>query len=460
MKDYKRVSYWLESAGDDLTPRSPLDGPLDVDVAILGAGYTGLWTAYYLLRRQPSLKVAILEREIAGFGASGRNGGWCSCGFPLSAGVLKSRYGREAARALELAMIETVDEVGAICQEEGIDAHYTKGGMLRIARGMHQLPLIKRAYAAYDALGLGEHFQLLDAAQTAERIRISKALGALYSPDCASIHPGRLVRGLARAVERRGGTIYEGTEVLDFSTGARPRLLTARGEVRAGTIVLAGEAYLTRLKALHRQLVPVYSLITLTEPLSQAQWAEIGWRQRESVSSNKYTVDYLTRTADGRILFGSRGAPYHFGSRIEDSYDRYPPVHEMIKGLVLEWFPMLRGIAFTHTWGGPVGMPRDSTPTVLYDRAQGLATARGYTGQGVATTNLMGRILADLIGGVTSELTGLCLVGHRSPDWEPEPLRWLGVRYVQGAYARIDQKAERSGRTPSGNTLAERLGAH
>jgi glycine/D-amino acid oxidase-like deaminating enzyme len=132
----------------------------------------------------------------------------------------------------------------------------------------------------------------------------------------------------------------------------------------------------------------------------------------------------------------------------------------MIKGLILEWFPMLQGIKFTHSWGGPVGMPRDSTPSVYYDRADGVATARGYTGQGVATTNLTGRILADLIGGVESPLTRLPMVGHHSRDWEPEPLRWLGVRYVQGAYKRLDEKAERTGQAPSGTSLAERLGAH
>ncbi len=460
MKDYKSYSFWLETAGDDLTPRPALEGSTEVDVAILGAGFTGLWTAYYLLRQQPSLKVAIVEREIAGFGASGRNGGWCTPGFPLSLGMLRKRYGTEAARTLQLAMYQAVDEVGEVCRAEGIDAQYTKGGVLRIARGRHQLPLIRRAYATYDALGLAEHYQLLNAEQTAERIHVSKALGALYSPDCATLHPGRLVRGLARAVERRGGTIYEQTAVTSFTPGAQPRLQTDRGEVRAGAIVLAGEAYLSQLRALHRQLIPVYSLITLTEPLGEEQWAAIGWRCRECVSSNRYTVDYLTRTADGRILFGSRGAPYHFGSRIEDSYDRYPGVHEMIKGLILEWFPMLQGVTYTHSWGGPVGMPRDSTPSVYYDRAEGVATARGYTGQGVATTNLTGRILADLIGGVESPLTRLPMVGHHSRDWEPEPLRWLGVRYVQGAYTRLDEKAERTGQAPSGKSLAERLGAH
>lgn len=459
-RDYRLTSFWLETVDDDLTPRPALDGSRDADVAILGAGYSGLWTAYYLLRRDPGLRIAILEREIAGFGASGRNGGWCSSGFPLTPRVLEERYGREATRALQLAMYDTVDEVGRICCEEGIDAHYIKGGVLRIARGQHQLPAIQQAYETYRQLGLGDRYALLDAAQTAERVRVAGALGALFSPECATIQPAALVRGLARAVERRGGTLYEGTEVTGFETGSSPCLKTIQGEVRAGTIVLCGEAYLTKLPTLHRQLIPVYSLIILTEPLSDQQWREVGWSGQECMSSARYTVDYLSRTADGRILFGSRGAPYHLGSRIADEYDRHEPTYRMIRRLFRDWFPSLSDLRITHTWGGPVGMPRDSMPTVSYDPTIGVATARGYTGQGVATSNLAGRILADLITGTDSPLIHLPPVGHRSPNWEPEPLRWLGVRYVQMAYGRIDARAERTRQAPSGKTLAERLGRH
>jgi glycine/D-amino acid oxidase-like deaminating enzyme len=419
-----------------------------------------LWTAYYLRRRAPSLKVAVIEREIAGFGASGRNGGWCSSGFPVSAGVLRQRYGADAARAVATAMDETVDEVGRVIGEESIDAHYVKGGALRIARGDHQLPAIARAYQTARELGLADRYQLLDSDQLARRIRVTNARGALYDSDCAVIHPGRLVRGLARAVERHGGTIYEQTPVTDYVTGQSPRLLTPYGEVRARTIVLAGEAYLSQLAKLRRQLLPVYSLIVLTAPLATAQWAAIGWEDRETVASNRYTVDYLSRTADGRIVFGGRGAPYRFGSRITDAQDRHAPTHAGLRRMVIEWFPKLQGIEFTHAWGGPLGTPRDWMPTMAYNRASGLATARGYTGQGVATANLAGRILTDLITGEESALTRLPMVNHRSPDWEPEPLRWAGVRFVQQGYGRIDRRAERTGVAPTGHTLAERLGNH
>lgn len=459
-KDYRTYSYWLETSGDDLTPRPPLDGSIDVDVAVLGAGYSGLWTAYYLLQQQPELRIAVVEREIAGFGASGRNGGWCYAGFPLTLGEMARRYGAEGARDVQMAMNETVDEVDRVCRTEGIDCDYHKGGYLRIARGRHQLPIIEKSFDTIQRLGLGDHYRLLSALETEDQVHATDIYGGLYGSEGASIHPGKLVRGLARAVERHGATIYEQTEVTGFQTGSRPALETRQGAVRAKTIVLAGEAYLSRLPQLHRQLIPVYSLISLTEPLSPEQSDAIGWHNRELVSSNKYTVDYLNRTADGRILFGSRGAPYHFGSRIDDSYDRFAPVHDWIKRLLVEWFPSLRDIRFTHSWGGPVGAPRDFTPSFRYDPVEGVATARGYVGQGVATTNLAGRILADLISGVASPLTALPIVGHRSPTWEPEPLRWTGMRYIQRALARIDANAERTGRAPSGTSLAERLMRH
>jgi len=459
-KGYRSYSFWLETAGEDLTPRPSLPGSTDADVAILGAGFTGLWTAYYLLKQDPSLRVVVLESEIAGFGASGRNGAWCSSGFPVTSGELQRRFGREATRDLLLEMRNSVDEVGRVAESEGIDAQYFRGGQLRVARGQAQMPALEHAYQSLRTLGLDEDVRLLDAEETAERIRITDVIGALYNPHCATIHPARLARGLARAVERLGGEIFEQTPVTDYEGGTNPRFVTNAGEVRAGVVVLAGEAYLARLRKLRRQLLPIYSLIVLTEPLSEEQWYAIGWEGRECVASNRYTVDYRSRTADGRILFGGRGAPYHYGSRIRDEYDLHDPTHGMLRRAALEWFPALEGIRFTHAWGGPVATPRDWMPTMSYDPAQGLATARGYTGQGVATANLSGRTLADLILGRRTTITNLPTVNHESRPWEPEPLRWLGARYVQRGLMKVDDHAERTGEPPTGKTLAERLGSH
>jgi glycine/D-amino acid oxidase-like deaminating enzyme len=459
-KDYSSYSFWLETAGEDLTPRPALPGPIDCDVAILGAGFTGLWTAYYLLRQEPSLRVVVLESEIAGFGASGRNGAWVSSGFPVTPGELRRRFGRKAARDLLIEMRNSVDEIGRVAEAEGIDAQYFRGGQLRIARGPAQVPAIHEGYESLRALGLEEDLTLLDAEETADRIRITGAEGALYNPHCATIHPARLARGLARVVERLGGEIFEQTPVTDYEGGTRPKFMTDSGEVRAGAVVLAGEAYLARLRKLHRQVLPIYSLIVLTEPLSEESWAEIGWEGRECVASNRYTVDYLSRTADGRILFGGRGAPYPYGSRIRDEFDRHDPTHNMLRNTARAWFPVLESERFTHTWGGPLATPRDWMTTMSYDPAQGVATAHGYTGQGVATANLSGRTLADLILGRRTDITHLPTVNHESRPWEPEPLRWLGARFVQRGLMKVDDRAEKTGDPPTGKTLAERLGSH
>jgi glycine/D-amino acid oxidase-like deaminating enzyme len=460
-KDYTGYSFWLEDAGETLTPRPAMQRSEEVDVAILGAGYTGLWTAYYLLHNNPGLKVAIIENEIAGFGASGRNGGWCSPRFPISAGLMAKRWGASAARSVLLALQSSVDEIRDVSQRESIDTCFRAAGTLTVARGAHQLPALRSSYAAYESLGMANHYQFLSPEEVAERMRVTDVHGGLYTPDGASIHPGRLVRGLARAVEAHGGSIYEQTAVTGFEGSSNARLITAAGELRARkAIVLAGEAYLTRLRGLHRALLPAYSLICLTEPLTDAQWSQIGWQRGENLASTRNTVVYLTKTPDGRILFGSRGAPYKFASRITDQQDRHADTVALIQRSLLEWFPSLEGIRFTHSWGGPVGMPIDWTPAVRFNPQSRIAFAGGYTGQGVSTSNLAGKMLAGMITGRTTGFESLPFANRRSPNWIPEPLRWLIVRYMQGALLRIDEGAEAGKRTPIDAPIAHFLGKH
>ncbi len=464
-RDYSGVSYWLETSGDSLTPRPALAGPATADVAILGGGYTGLWSAYYLLRHEPSLRVTVLERDVCGFGASGRNGAWCAPGLNISLSRLAHLHGRDAARATYQAISDAVDEIGRVATDEALDIDWRRGGELNVARGPHESPLLEAELEELAKFGFGDRHRLLDEAELAGHLRIDRATGALYSPDAAVIHPGKLARGLANVVERMGATIHEQTEVTDFrprhgSSGAT--LVTPRGPIAADTVVLAGEAYLTRLRRLHRALIPVWSLIVLTEPLPEEIWHDIGWGRHELVGSPRYTVVYLSRTADGRLLFGGRGAPYRFGSPIRDEYDRHAPTHDMLRNLARAWFPALarHDVRFTHAWGGPLGMPRDWHPTIAFDRASGVATARGYVGHGVSTANLAGRTLAELILGRQTERTSLPLVDHRSRNWEPEPLRWLGVRFTQAALGRVDRLAEQSGKPPRGTSLEERLARH
>ncbi|HET7036182.1 MAG TPA: FAD-dependent oxidoreductase [Thermomicrobiaceae bacterium] len=457
MKDYARYSYWLDTCGDDLTPRAPLDGSIAVDVGILGAGFTGLWTAYHLLKRDPSLKVAVVEAEIAGFGASGRNGGWCFSGFPMPIAKLRQNWGDDAARAVMRQMYTAVDNVGQVCREEGIDAHYAKSGTLEIARAPHHLPHLLQMYREYQELGLADHYALLDVEGTAEHLRVAGMEGALLLKEGATVHPARLARGLAHAVERHGGTIYEQTRVTDFTPGPGPTLITERGNVAARVIVLAGEAYLSQLPQLRRQIMPMTSHLVITEPLGDAIWQEIGWERREVIGSSGTMSGYLNKTVDGRIAFGPYRGVYPYGSRISDALDRQEAIFAHGRAAALDWFPMIRGARFTHAWGGVFGIPRDRMPTMSYDPRTGIATGRGYTGEGVATANLSGRVLADLITGADSELTHLPMTAHRSPDWEPEPLRWLGVNAVRKSLARVERQAEQTGRYPDKPTLAQRI---
>lgn len=457
MKNYGGYSFWLETCGDDLAPRPALDGSIDVDVAILGAGFTGLWTAYYLLTKQPSLKVAILEAEIAGFGASGRNGGWCFAGFPITPLALIEKYGYDAARLVSLEMYKAVDEVGRVTQEEGIDAHYAKGGELEIARADYDLPKLEKIYDEFRAIGLESHNELLDAAQTEERIKVRNAVGSFWNKEGAAIQPARLARGLAHAVERHGGTIYEQTKVTAFHGAPNPRFETARGTVTAKTIVLAGEAYLSELPQLKRQIIPLTSHMVATEPLSDEIWEQIGWKARDVLGGFGVNAGYINHTADNRIAFGAYRGNYPFNSKITDGINLSEPVFEHAREAALDWFPMLKGVRFTHSWGGVLGIPRDRMPAMSYDRASGIATGRGYTGEGVATANLSGRVLSDLITEADTPLITLPMTSHKSPDWEPEPFRWTGVTVVRHGRVRLMKKVEREGGYPKKKSLSQRL---
>jgi glycine/D-amino acid oxidase-like deaminating enzyme len=455
--DYAATSFWLSTAGD-LTPRPSLTRDISCDVAILGGGYSGLWTAYHLLRDHPDLDVVIIERDICGYGASGRNGGWCSPRFPVDAHALIRRYGVAKARETLLALQGAVEDIGEVCRHEAIDAHYRANGLLSIARGAHQMPGLVDAKATYDRLGIDGN-RLLGAEETFERVHATGIAGALQTRAGATVHPARLARGLARAVEKRGAMIFERTEATAIVEGAHAGIVTAQGRVLARrAVVAAGEAYLTGLAPFRRALLPMSSMIVLTEPLSAAKWREIGWADGESLSSQVHTKNYLTRTADGRILYGSRGAPYLYGSAMPEEANRDEAMFAWMRDRVRQWWPALSDVAFTHSWGGYLGVPRDWMPTVGFDPERKLGQLHGYTGRGVSTSALSGRLLAGLIGGTTTGLESLPLHRRSTPRWEPEPLRWAGVRYVQNAFGRIDDAEEAGRHRPLDAALAEAFG--
>ncbi len=440
---YRSLSYWLDSVPGPLSPADPLAGDLDVDVAIAGAGFTGLWTAYYLARAQPSLRVAVCEAQIAGFGASGRNGGWCSALFPASLAKLTRMAGRDAAIAMYRAMQRTVDEVGRVAAAEGIDCHWAKGGTVHLARSATQLERARAEVAEAREFGFGEDdLRLLTAAEAREHAMATDIVGATYTPHCAAIHPARLVRGLAEAVRRHGVAVHEATPVTEIAPGS---LRTPMGTVRARYVIRATEGYTPQLPGLERAIAPVYSLMIGTEPLPEEVWAQIGLTGRPTFGDHRHMIIYGQRTADGRLAFGGRGAPYHLGSAIRPQFDRVPQVFDALRHTLTDLFPVLADAKMTHTWGGPLGVPRDWCASVGLDPATGLGWAGGYVGDGVSTTNLAGRTLADLILGTGSDLTRLPWVNHRSPRWEAEPLRWLGMNTGRHVMSWADRREARTG---------------
>jgi len=442
--EYRTRSFWLDTVPGSLEPAASLDGDTDADVAIAGAGLTGMWTAYYLNRADPGLRVVLCEREIAGFGASGRNGGWCSALFPASLAKLERMAGREQAIAMYRAMTQTVDEVGKVTAAEGIDCHWAKGGTVQFARSPTQLQRARAEVEQARLYGFGEaDLRLLSAEQARELGAASDLLGGVFTPHCAAIHPARLARGLAGLLRERGVRIYEQTAVQRIEPG---RLVTTTGTVRARHVIRATEGYTPALPGFERAIVPVYSLVIATEPLPESVWAQVGLETRPTFNDLRHLIIYGQRTADGRLVFGGRGAPYHFGSAVRSSFDRVPAVFAALRRTLVELFPSLGDVAITHAWGGPLGIARDWCASVGVDQSTGVGWAGGYVGDGLSTTNLAGRTLADLITGADSELTRLPWVGHRSRRWEPEPLRWLGVNAGLRMMTWADRAEDRTGR--------------
>jgi len=424
-------SLWVDTAGEDWTTRPSLPGDRDVDVAIVGGGYTGLWTAHSLLAADPGLTVVVIEAEVCGFGASGRNGGWCSALFPASA----------AAPAMRAAMNDTVDEVGRVAAAEGIDCDFAKGGTLTLATSPAHLERVQAQVAGGPECDPDAVW--LDADSARGRLDAAGTIGAAYTPHCAAIHPAKLARGLARAVETRGGLIVEGTRAIELAAG---RVVTDHGGVTARHVLRCTEGYTPQLPGERRTVVPLYSLMIATEPLSAEVWEQIGLRERETFTDGRHLLIYGQRTADGRLAFGGRGAPYHFGSKIRPEFDEERAVFAGLEQTLRSLFPQLGAATITHRWGGPLAVPRDWWASVGHDAASGLGWAGGYVGDGVSTTNLAGRTLADLVLGRTTGLTSLPWVGHRSRRWEPEPLRWLGINLGRSLAAGADRHEAATGR--------------
>jgi glycine/D-amino acid oxidase-like deaminating enzyme len=432
------LSLWHDTLepGDDGSPRDPLGGDRDADVAIVGAGFTGLWTAYYLGRADPTLRIVVLERATAGDGASGRNGGWCVGDQGATLPALERSGGSGGAARMVHAVQGAVDEVGAVVEAEAIDCGFAKGGAVYLASTPTELGRWRKKARVYSEHGLADAYEVWDAATTEQVVRARGIVGSLHTDHAAAVHPARLARGVARAAERGGVSIYERTAVEAIEQG---RVRTARGTVRAEVTVRATEAYTPSLEGEHRTILPFGNHMIATDPIDDGTWAEIGLAGRELFEDGRNMLGYGQRTADGRIAWGGLSAWYWWGSRLPSGPMQSEQAERRLRDRLVELFPALSGIGLSHHWGGILGVPRDLRPSVGLDRSSGRAWAGGYFGAGVAIANLAGRTLADLITGRDTDLTTLPWVDHRSRRWEPEPLRWLGVHAATTAAHAADR---------------------
>ena len=439
-------SYWFDSLDPPYALAALTALPAAVDVAIIGGGYTGLWTAHYLNELNPALKIAVLEAETFGFGASGRNGGWCMGTAHGVEALLARPASREAGLTLARAMQATVDEIGQVTKTLGIDCHFKKGGNLTVATQAFQVPQLQAEVQHLRQLGFSEaDYAWLPAAEAQRRVKMQQNHGALYTPHCAAIHPARLVRGLASSLATRGVDCLAGTRVSEYQPGL---VRTDRGDLRAKTILRATEGYTGSIKGQQRRVLPIYSMMVATEPLPSAVWQQIGLSNRETFGDPRRVVIYGQRTQDDRLAFGGR-AGYFYGSKIKQAIALNDPGPRAVAETLRQLFPVLNDYQITHSWGGPLGVNRHWRPCVSFDAETGIGAAGGYVGEGVAASNLAARMLADLVLHRDTEITQLPWVNDHARGWEVEPFRYIGAKTLQFCAERADAEEARLGK-PAG----------
>ncbi|MGQ0567438.1 MAG: NAD(P)/FAD-dependent oxidoreductase [Gemmobacter sp.] len=438
------ISHWHAALGGPPPRRPALGGETRADVCIIGAGYTGLWAAWYLKDRNPDLDIVICEREFAGFGASGRNGGWLTGGFAWNHERYVANGSADQVRAMVKAMEGTVDAVIAVAEAEGFATGIRRTEEMVVACNAAQL--VRLTAEAERRRHWGEtRIRMIDGPAALARVNVPGTLGCMVVPNVARIQPAALVRGLAQAVERRGVRIAEGTAVLGIAPG---RVETDRGTVSAPVILRATEGFTAGIAGHRRDWLPLNSAQVVTAPLSADIWRQIGWDGYEILEDFANSYAYCQRTDDGRITLGSRGVPYRYGSATDRDGAPDPETVRRLIEQLHRLFPAVAGAGIDHAWCGVLGVPRDWCASVGFDPATGIGWAGGYVGVGVSTSNLAGRTLADLATGADTALVRLPWVNHRVRRWEPEPLRWLGVHGMHALLAAAD-RAEARGGDPS-----------
>ena len=428
--EYDVDSYWFDSSGlRDEPLRAPLRGDAKADVAIIGGGFTGLATAIAIARRQPGRRVVVLEGARCGYGASGRNGGFADVaytGFPAFARA----HGPEAARRVYDVIASGLRAIERFVADDGVACDLEHNGSIRMAATDAQRAVLEAEQAGLAAMGVPA--RLVDGAELRTLVNTVRFHSALVAGDTAILNPAKLARGMARVAESLGVGIHEATRVLRVEPGRPIGIPTEHGRVEAAQAVLATNGYTPQLGVFRTRLLPLCNYVVATEPLSPAQWDAIGWTGRQGLSDARVQFMYLRPTADGRIVAGGEMAPYFEDSR--PSSGNYAPAIEKLKRSLVETFPALEGVRFSHAWGGTMAFTRDFTPRIgpLGDDGN-LFFGLGYCGEGVVMSQVAGRILAGFVAGEAAEFAGLPFVGGVPPWIGFEPLRSIGAKAAEAA---------------------------
>ena len=438
-----RRSYWLRdalAAEGDPAPAAPLTGTARHDVAIIGGGYTGLWTAYFLTERDPSASVVILEQDICGGGPSGRNGGFLH-GWWDQLPLLSDLYGSERALEVAWAVDEAVDGTRRFCERHDVDAWFDRGGYLRVSASSAQDGDWTASVAAARALGVAEQFMELSPDEVRERCASPTFRGGAFMPSAATVQPARLARGLRRVLLERGVSIHEGTRARRLRVGGGVRIDTDGGEVRADQAVLAMNAWAAGWPGFRSSLVAWGSYILLTDPAPE-RLGELGWTGGEAITDSRFTVHYFRPTPDGRVAFGAGVGPAGFGGNIGRRFEHDRRAVERARAGLDRLLPSFADVPATEAWGGPIDVSSDRLPMIGSVRGGPVHYAHGYSGNGVGPAHLAGRILAATVCGSADPITRLPIVDRRTRRFPPEPMRYIGARLVREALIRQDELAD------------------
>ena len=437
---YPEKGFWHASYGP-YEPNAPLAGNVDADVAIVGGGFTGVATAYWLLEAEPSLKVVVLESEVVGYGASGRNGSFAMTVVGLGLDILTKLKGKDFAVAAHRYMERAVDTVGELVEKEKLDCDYIRPGFLRMATTPAYVKRIRKEVELVQELGL-DGVEWLDRDAARERVRSDLYLGAWWEPRMALVNPLKLVREMKARAEQRGAIVHEHSPVQSIERGARFTLATAGGSVSAERIVLATNAYSHLLPETRRKQVPAWTYIVATEPLSDAHFDAIGWTGREGVEDARNLIHYYRVTPDNRLLMGGGPVGLSYGTDMDRDANAHAWRH--LEQHISELFPALKDVKVEHRWGGPFSVTLDLTPAIGFLGDARAIYSLGCIGHGVSMTHLNGRAIADLLLERNTELANGPFVNRRVLPWPPEPVR-LGVSAALRAYLQAEDWAHERG---------------